>query len=57
MARVRIAKPDGSPSKYFWNDKEPGEKDKKSVYKKSAKGVTRMRGVHFDAVQKKLKKD
>ena len=57
MARVKIVKPDGSPSPYFWSDQEAGSKANKTVYKKTDDGIKRMRGVHFDAVRNKLRKD
>jgi len=57
MARIKISKPDGSPSPYFWRDQEVGEKTHKTVFKRTDDGVKRMRGVHFDAVGKKICKD
>ncbi|HEX9886333.1 MAG TPA: hypothetical protein VGA70_07580 [Longimicrobiales bacterium] len=57
MARVKIHRPDGSPSPYFWNDKETGDETHRTVYKKTEAGVNRMRGVHFDSVRNKLRKD
>ena len=57
MARVRIPKRDGTLSQYFWNDKEPGDKKRKTVYRKSDDGIKRMRGVHFDAVENKMERD
>ena len=57
MARIAITRPDGTPSPYFWTDKEPGGKRLKTVYKETPEGVKRMRGVHFDVVRSKIRKD
>lgn len=54
MARIKIDRPDGSPSPYFWSDKEAGDKAQRTVYKKTDQGVTRMKGVHFDAVENRV---
>jgi hypothetical protein len=55
MAHVKIVRPDGSPSPYFWNDKEEGDKRHRTVYKTTADGIRRMKGVHFDAVRNKVR--
>jgi hypothetical protein len=55
MARVEIVRPDGSPSPYFWSDKETGDKAHRTVYKKTTEGVKRVKGVHFDAVRNKVR--
>jgi len=57
MARIAINRPDGSPSPYFWTDKEPGGKRLKTVYKATSDGVKRMRGVRWDSVRGKIRKD
>ncbi|NIP80566.1 MAG: hypothetical protein GWM90_15635 [Gemmatimonadetes bacterium] len=57
MARVRITKRDGSTTPYFWSDKEQGSKTRKTVYKQTADGVKRMRGVRFDPVTNRMHKD
>jgi hypothetical protein len=54
MAKIRIEKPDGTPSPYFWSDREESARDHKTVYKETEDGVKRMRGVHFDAVKKRM---
>lgn len=48
MARVKIFRPDGSPSPYFWKDEKDGAKPLKSVYKRTSEGVKRLRGVSYD---------
>jgi len=57
MARIAITRPDGSPSPYFWTDREPGDKPLKTVYKQTAHGVTRMKGVRFDVKRSKIRTD
>lgn len=48
MARVKIVRPDGSPSPYFWKKEKEPNKPLKAVYKKTADGVKRLRGVRYD---------
>lgn len=56
MARIKIYKKDGSPSPYFWSDKEKTDQDNKTVYKQTSNGIKRMRGVHYDAVAGRIQK-
>ena len=56
MARNRIFKKDGSPTPYFWSDKDPAAPTEKTVFKETESGVKRMRGVQFTAATKRLKK-
>jgi hypothetical protein len=57
MARVKIVKPDGSPSPYFWNDQKEGAKPLKTVYKKTSQGVKKLRGVRYDLANNTFIKD
>jgi hypothetical protein len=57
MARFKIAKRDGTPTPYFWSDKDGSQLDGKTVYKKTEDGVKRMRGVSYDAKKLKMNKD
>ncbi len=57
MSRIKINRPDGTPSPYFWEDTEAGDKHARTVYKQTDDGVKRMRGVHFDAARKKIRRD
>ena len=57
MARMQILKKDGTPTQYFWTDKDGREESRKFVFKETAKGLTRMKGVHFDARRMKLRRD
>lgn len=52
--RVRISRKDGTPTQYFWSDKD-GKADK-TVYKQTTDGVKRMKGVHFDAGARRIVK-
>lgn len=56
MARIAIHKKDGSPSPYFWSDQDGTDPKRKTVYKKTTAGIKRMRGVHFDAHRKKIRR-
>jgi hypothetical protein len=56
MAKVKIFKKDGSPTSYFWSDKEPTGKREKTVYKQTSEGIKRMKGVHFDPVKNRMHK-
>jgi hypothetical protein len=56
MARIKIIKKDGTPTRYFWSDKDGTDRTRQTVYKQSPDGVKRMRGVHFDAVAKRMHK-
>lgn len=56
MARVSILRKNGTPSNYFWSDKEHADETKKTVYKQTADGVKRMRGVHFNAATRRIQK-
>jgi hypothetical protein len=48
MARVKIVRPDGSPSPYFWNDEKEAKKPLKTVYKKTSAGVKQLKGYQYD---------
>ena len=56
MAKVKIYKKDGTPTPYFWSDKHSGDRTRQTVYKQTTDGIKRMRGVHFDAVAKRIRK-
>ena len=57
MARIKIVKKDGTPTPYFWSDKDAAEKSNKTVYKQTTDGVKRMIGVHFNATTKRIEKN
>jgi len=57
MARVKIVRPDGSPSPYFWKDEKDAKKVLKTVYKKTSDGVKRLRGVRYDLANNTFQKD
>jgi hypothetical protein len=57
MARVKIVRPDGSPSPYFWRDEKEANTPLKTVYKKTSRGVKRLRGVRYDLAGNTFQKD
>ena len=57
MARIKIVRPDGSSSPYFWKDEKDGKRPLKTVYKKTADGVKRLRGVQYDLANNTFQKD
>lgn len=57
MARIRIYKKDGTPTPFFWSDKDSSDRLHKTVYKKTEDGVKRMRGVHFDVEKNRFNKE
>lgn len=57
MARVKIVRPDGTASPYFWKDEKEATKPLKTVYKKTADGVKRLRGVQYDLVNNTFLRD
>jgi len=57
MARVKIVRPDGSPSPYFWKDEKEAEKPLKTVYKRTSAGVRRLKGVQYDLANNTFLKD
>jgi hypothetical protein len=56
MARINIFKKDGTPTPYFWSDKDGKDRKRQTVYKKTVDGIKRMRGVYFDAIAKRMHK-
>jgi hypothetical protein len=57
MARTRILKKDGSPTPFFWSDKDGNTATHRTVYKQTDSGIKRMRGVHFNVTTKKIVKE
>ncbi|MDH5588824.1 MAG: hypothetical protein OEZ65_10725 [Gemmatimonadota bacterium] len=57
MAKVKIFKKDGSPTPYFWSDKSEEERSGVTVYKRTTDGVKRMRGVRFNTITNRMRKD
>lgn len=56
MARTRIFKKDGTPTPFFWTDKDGKAPTEKTVFKKTETGVKRMKGVHFDVAKNAFRK-
>jgi hypothetical protein len=56
MARIVIIKHNGSASNYFWSDTDQAAPTAKTVYKQTADGVKRMKGVHYDSTANRMVK-
>jgi hypothetical protein len=56
MARIKIAKKDGTPTPYFWSDKDGADLKSRTVYKQTVEGVKRMKGVRFNAVTNRMRR-
>ncbi|MBR9989748.1 MAG: hypothetical protein KFH98_08340 [Gemmatimonadetes bacterium] len=57
MARIRISKKDGSTTPYFWSDKDGTDRTQRHVYKKTDEGVKRMKGVRFNSVTNRMRRE
>ncbi|HEX6587612.1 MAG TPA: hypothetical protein VF039_01215 [Longimicrobiales bacterium] len=55
--RVNIFKKDGTPTPFFWSEKDGADRTQQTVYKRTDTGITRMRGVHFDATKNEMVKE
>lgn len=56
MAKVKIFKKDGSPTPYFWSNRD-SDRTNVTVYKQTTDGVKRMKGVRFNAETNRMQKD
>ena len=56
MAKVRIYKKDGTPTQYFWSNRDSGDRTHEAVYKQTDSGVKRMKNVYFNVVTNRLLK-
>jgi hypothetical protein len=51
LAKIKIYKRDGTPTPYFWSNKNSGDRAYMTVYKQTlSDGIKRMKGVHFNAI-------
>jgi len=57
MARVKIVRPDGTPSPFFWKTGKDGSDALKTVYKVKSGVVKRLRGVRYDPANNVFQKD
>jgi hypothetical protein len=57
MAQVNIVKKDGTPTPYFWSEKDGADRTSKTVYKRTEDGIKRMKGVRYNAVAKLMRRD
>lgn len=57
MARIAIAKKDGTPTNLFWSDSADGDEPLKRVYRTTEDGrVQRSRTLRYDVRRKKLQR-
>ena len=56
MAKVRIQKKDGSATPYYWSSSDAGAPTRVTVYKQTAAGVRRMKGVTFNTVTNRMRR-
>jgi hypothetical protein len=56
MAKTRIFRKDGTATQYFWSEKDGNAKTEKTVYKQTTDGVKRMKGVRFNALTNRMRK-
>lgn len=56
MARNTISKKDGTPTQYFWSDRDGTDIESKRVYKKTEEGIKRMSGVRFNTRTNRIRK-
>ena len=55
--KFKIFKNDGTPTPYFWSDRDGGPKTHQTVYKQTEDGVKKMTGVHYDATKNRMVKE
>ena len=48
MARTKIYKKDGTPTKFFWSDSDGTDPTRKIIYKQTDDGLKRMKNVRFN---------
>lgn len=56
MAKIKIFKKDGTATPYFWSKKDSVDGKLQTVFKQTAEGIKRMKGVQFDAVNNRMVK-
>ncbi|HSJ13014.1 MAG TPA: hypothetical protein VK939_01285 [Longimicrobiales bacterium] len=56
MARIKIFKKDGTPTPYFWSDRQSDDRTRATVFKETQDGVKRIKTVVYNAVTNRLQK-
>lgn len=56
MARIPITKKDGTPTPYFWSNRD-SDRTRQTIYKKTKGGIKRITGAYFDTVAKEVRKE
>ncbi|MEX1182083.1 MAG: hypothetical protein WEF86_02535 [Gemmatimonadota bacterium] len=54
--RHRIIAKDGSPTNFFWSDKDGSDRTQQTVYRRTPDGSKRIKNVKFDATKKRFTK-
>jgi hypothetical protein len=56
VAKVSIQKKDGSATPYYWSSSDEGAPTRVTVYKRTADGLRRMKGVTFNTVTNRMRR-
>jgi hypothetical protein len=56
MAKVRIVKKDGTATPYYWSSTDANAPTGVAVYKRTDDGMKRMRGVSFNTVTNRMRR-
>ena len=56
MARITIHKKDGTPTQYFWSDKDAADPKLRPVYKQTTDGVKRMKNVRYNTITNRMRR-
>jgi hypothetical protein len=57
VAKMRIYKQDGQPTPFFWREEDGKDRTQQTVYKRTADGVKRMKGVHYNVKTNEFEKE
>lgn len=57
MARIRIYRKNGRPTHFFWREEDGKDRTHQTVYKRTAEGTKRMKGVHFNVQKNEFEKE
>lgn len=56
MARKKIFKADGTPTPFFWTDRDGTDPTSKRVYKETDDGIKRIKNVRYDVAKNRFRK-
>jgi hypothetical protein len=57
VARIRIYRKNGRPTHFFWREEDGKDRTHQTVYKRTAEGTKRMKGVHFNVPKNEFEKE